>query len=67
MAGRESEYADVAGMFCHLQTLDEGSAAFLRQREAIIRRCMPLPITLHGATAAEANRLTISSKQRASV
>jgi RNA polymerase sigma-B factor len=42
MAGRESEYADVADMFRHLKTLEEGSAAFVRHREAIIRRCMPL-------------------------
>ena len=42
MSGRELEYADVAGMFRHLAMLEEGSAAFLRQRDVIIRRCMPL-------------------------
>ena len=42
MSGRELEYADVAEMFRHPAMLEEGSAAFLRQREAIIRRCMPL-------------------------
>ena len=42
MSGRELEYADVAGMFRHLAMLEVGSAAFLRQREVIIRRCMPL-------------------------
>lgn len=29
-------------MFRHLNTLDEGAAAFLRQREAIIEHCLPL-------------------------
>ena len=42
MSGRELDYADVAEMFRHLAMLEEGSAAFLRQREIIIRRCMPL-------------------------
>jgi RNA polymerase sigma-B factor len=37
-----SEYADVAEMFRHLKLLDEGSAAFRRQREAIIERSLPL-------------------------
>ena len=42
MPGRESEYADATDMFRHLQTLEEGSPAYLREREAIIQRCLPL-------------------------
>ena len=37
-----SEYADVAKMFRRLKLLDEASAAFRRQREAIIERSLPL-------------------------
>jgi RNA polymerase sigma-B factor len=37
-----SEYADVTEMFRHLKTLDEGSPAFRRQREAIVARTLPL-------------------------
>jgi len=35
-------YHDVTEMFRVLSEVDEGSAAFLRQREAIVRRCLPL-------------------------
>ena len=42
MAGPNSEYADVGDMCRHLKTLDEGSVAFRRQRDAIIGRCLPL-------------------------
>ncbi|BBY67203.1 RNA polymerase sigma factor SigF [Mycolicibacterium helvum] len=41
-AERESEYADVLAMFRLLATLDPDSAAFQRQRDAIIARCLPL-------------------------
>ena len=41
-AERESEYADVLEMFRHLATLDADSAAFQRQRDAIVARCLPL-------------------------
>jgi RNA polymerase sigma-B factor len=37
-----SEYADVAGMIRHLRTLDEQSAQYRRQRDAIVGRCLPL-------------------------
>jgi RNA polymerase sigma-B factor len=37
-----AEYADVTGMFCYLKSLDQESVAFRRQRDAIIRRCLPL-------------------------
>jgi RNA polymerase sigma-B factor len=37
-----SEYAEVAEMFRRLKLHDEGSAAFRRQREAIIERSLPL-------------------------
>jgi len=39
---REPEYADVLVMFGDLAALDPGTAAFLRQRAAIIERCLPL-------------------------
>ena len=42
VAGSISEYADVTEMFRRLATLDSGSADFLRQREVIIQRCLPL-------------------------
>ena len=42
VAGSISEYADVTEMFRRLATLDSGSADFLRQREAIAQRCLPL-------------------------
>lgn len=37
-----SEYADIAEMFANLAALDEQSAEYRRQREAIIARCLPL-------------------------
>jgi len=37
-----SQYADVAGMFQQLKSLDEQSSEFRRQRDAIIERCLPL-------------------------
>jgi RNA polymerase sigma-B factor len=39
---QSSDYADVAEMFRHLQTLCDTSVAFQRQRDAIILRCLPL-------------------------
>lgn len=36
------EYADVGDMFRRLRTLDEGSGEFVRQREAIIARMLPV-------------------------
>lgn len=42
MSEANSEYADVTDMFRTLKTLDEGSAAYKRQREEIIQRCLPL-------------------------
>jgi RNA polymerase sigma-B factor len=42
MADTENEYADVAEMFIELRDLDEGSHGFLRQRERIFKRCLPL-------------------------
>jgi RNA polymerase sigma-B factor len=42
VAGSISEYADVTEMLRRLATLDSGSADFLRQREAIAQRCLPL-------------------------
>jgi RNA polymerase sigma-B factor len=42
MPGLENEYTDLADMFCHLKTLDNGSAEFRRQRDAIIERCLPI-------------------------
>jgi RNA polymerase sigma-B factor len=41
-AERESEYADVLDMFRLLATLDPETAAFQRQRDVIIARCLPL-------------------------
>jgi RNA polymerase sigma-B factor len=40
--GPSSEYSDVTDMFRRLKTLDEGSVAFRRQREAIIERSLPI-------------------------
>ena len=37
-----SEYAEITEMFRHLKLLDEGSAAFRRQRDLIIERSLPL-------------------------
>lgn len=37
-----SEYSDVTEMFRRLKSLDEGSVAFQRQREVIVRRLLPL-------------------------
>ncbi|TQR85079.1 RNA polymerase sigma factor SigF [Mycobacterium hodleri] len=37
-----SEYADVVDMFRTLQGLEEGSAKFMRQRDSIVERCLPL-------------------------
>ncbi|SEH88939.1 RNA polymerase sigma-B factor [Mycolicibacterium rutilum] len=37
-----SEYADVTDMFRQLKTLDAGSVAYRRQREAIVARTLPL-------------------------
>lgn len=37
-----SEYADVADMFDNLAAMDERSAEYRRQQEAIIARCLPL-------------------------
>ena len=37
-----SEYSDVTDMFRQLQSLDEGSVAFRRQREAIVERSLPI-------------------------
>ena len=42
VAGSVSEYEDVTEMFRRLATLDPGSADFLRHREAIAQRCLPL-------------------------
>ena len=42
VATSNSEYAEVADMFRRLRSLDEGSVAFRRQREAIIERTLPL-------------------------
>jgi RNA polymerase sigma-B factor len=36
------EYAELTEMFCRLRGLEAGSAAFCRQREAIIERSLPL-------------------------
>ena len=38
----ENQYADVTDMFAHLATLEPQSIAYLRQRDAIIQRCLPL-------------------------
>jgi RNA polymerase sigma-B factor len=37
-----ADYGDVVELFHHLQTLDPQSTEFLRQRDAIIERCLPL-------------------------
>ncbi|MCV7227194.1 RNA polymerase sigma factor SigF [Mycolicibacterium komossense] len=37
-----SEYADVPDLFRQLATLEDGSAAFQRQRDSIVERCLPL-------------------------
>ena len=37
-----SEYADVPDLFRELKKLEPGSAAFRRQRERIVERCLPL-------------------------
>ena len=37
-----SEYADVTDMFRHLATLDTQSSQYLRQRDAIVERSLPL-------------------------
>jgi RNA polymerase sigma-B factor len=37
-----SEYSEVTEMVRHLRTLAVGSAGFGRQREAIVKRCLPL-------------------------
>lgn len=44
MTGDESrdQYADVGDMFARLRTFDEGSSQFVRQREAIIERMLPV-------------------------
>ena len=39
---QRSEYSDVTDMFRHLKSLDEGSVAFRRQREAIVERSLPI-------------------------
>ena len=39
---QHSEYSDVTDMFRHLQSLDEGSVAFRRQRDAIVERSLPI-------------------------
>jgi RNA polymerase sigma-B factor len=36
------EYSDVTDMFRRLKSLDQGSAAFRRQREAIVERSLPI-------------------------
>jgi RNA polymerase sigma-B factor len=38
-----SDYADVTNMFRRLATLDEESAQYRQERDAIIARCLPLP------------------------
>jgi RNA polymerase sigma-B factor len=40
--GPDSEYADLRPMFAHLATLEPGTSEFARQRDAIIKRCLPL-------------------------
>lgn len=42
MSEHSSEYADLTDMFRRLATLDEGSAAYRRQRDDIIERGLPL-------------------------
>ncbi|BBY28602.1 RNA polymerase sigma factor SigF [Mycolicibacterium sediminis] len=41
-ARSNSEYADVIDMFRELATLPEGERAFVRQRDRIVERCLPL-------------------------
>src|SRR5690348_14558017 len=38
----DSEYAGVTEMFGHLATLDNDSREYRRQRDEIVRRCLPL-------------------------
>lgn len=40
--GSESEYADLRPMFLHLATLTPGTSEYLRERDALIERCLPL-------------------------
>jgi RNA polymerase sigma-B factor len=42
MSRQRSEYSDVTDMFRRLKSLDEGSVAFRRQREAIVERSLPI-------------------------
>lgn len=42
MSESSSEYSEVTEMIRHLRTLAVGSPAFQRQREAIVKRCLPL-------------------------
>ena len=42
VSGQRSEYSDVTDMFRLLKSLDEGSVAFRRQREAIVERSLPI-------------------------
>jgi RNA polymerase sigma-B factor len=37
-----SEYADVVEMFRELRELNEEAPEFIRQRDAIVERCLPL-------------------------
>jgi RNA polymerase sigma-B factor len=39
---QRSEYSDVTAMFRRLNSLDEGSVAYRRQRDAIVERCLPI-------------------------
>ena len=42
MSESSSEYSELTEMIRHLRTLAVGSPAFQRQREAIVKRCLPL-------------------------
>ena len=42
MSRQRLEYSDVTDMFRRLKSLDEGSVAFRRQREAIVERSLPI-------------------------
>jgi RNA polymerase sigma-B factor len=42
VATSDLEYSDLTDMFCRLESLEAGSAAFCRQRDAIIERSLPL-------------------------
>lgn len=42
MSKPASDYADVTEMIRHLRSLNEESAAYRRQRDAVIERCLPL-------------------------